>query len=237
MAESKIQNAFSRTALWTVGKLLLFVAGGFTVGLVLGIFSEEPGLLVGHLRGNTETIELDATLAAQVEADAASARAREEAEREKAERAREDAAAQAARATAEPGEDVSADALIATGAAEPSAADALPDVSAPPPEQGAGESTGSSPRIALIPAGGATSPWAIQVGAFGDEPSAEELANRLEAKGYPIEILPATATSNRWRVRVQPLDGEATARATAVRLEREERLPTWVLRLEGEPRG
>ena len=78
--------------------------------------------------------------------------------------------------------------------------------------------------------------WAIQVGAFADEASAARLAKGLGAKGYPAELLAASGDSQRWRVRVQPLRGEAKTREMAARLKRVERLPTWVLPMEGRPR-
>jgi hypothetical protein len=194
MAESKIRNAFSRSTIFTVGRLLAFIAVGFAVGLLIGVVSEEPELLAGHLRGDTETIELDAELAAQPDEDALAAAA----------------------------------AFAESGEGEPSDADIAVPLEA--------ESTGGLPAVAAGPftaASAQSGDWAIQVGAFGDEPSAAQLADRLETKGYPIEVLPAGADSNRWRVRVQPIVGEIAARTTAERIEREERLPTWVIRLEG----
>lgn len=213
MSESKIRNAFSRSTILTVGRLLAFVLVGFAVGLVLGVATEEPELLAGHARGDTETIELDAALAARPDEDV-------------------EAAARAAAAEAEAAAEELA---IAYDDAPPLE---LPEVSAGP-----ADAAPEGPLLAAEgPAGSATPPaadggrWAIQVGAFGDEPSATQLADRLEDKGYPIEVLPAGADSNRWRVRVQPIDGEAAARTTAERVEREERLPTWVIRLEGQAR-
>jgi cell division septation protein DedD len=217
MAESKIRNAFSRSTILTVGRLLAFVVVGFAVGLVLGIASEEPELLAGHARGDSETVELDDALAARPDEDV-------------------EAAARAARVEAE----FEAEELaIVFDDAPPME---LPDVSAGPMDGGpetaqadaTAESAPTSGSSSSVGAGGGS--WAIQVGAFGDEPSAIQLADRLEGKGYPIEVLPAGADSNRWRVRVQPIDGEATARTTAERVEREERLPTWVIRLEGQAR-
>lgn len=194
MAESRIRNAFSRSTIFTVGRLLAFIAAGFAIGLLIGVVTEEPELLAGHLRGDTETIELDAALAARSDEEVRAAAA----------------------------------ALTESGEAEPSDAEI-----AVPFED---ESTGGLPDVAAGPFAAASAQsgdWAIQVGAFGDEPSAAQLADRLETKGYPVEVLPAGADSNRWRVRVQPIEGETAARATAERVEREERLPTWVIRLEG----
>lgn len=225
MSESRIQNAFSRTTILTVGRLLLFIVAGFAIGLLIGVASEEPELLAGHVRGDTATVELDGALAARAEAEAA--------------------AALAGAGTA--GEQGEADELLENA----DAGGDLPDVAAPPegydatrradaaganasPADG---STDAAAGPAASMGEGSTGGFAIQVGAFGDEPSARSLEARLEGKGYPIEVLPAGAESNRWRVRVQPIAEEQAARGTAERIEREERLPTWVIRLEGQPRG
>jgi cell division protein FtsN len=75
--------------------------------------------------------------------------------------------------------------------------------------------------------------WAIQVGAFSEEAAALRIVKGLEAKGYPTELLAATGASQRWRVRVQPVRGEAKAKEMANKLKRIERLPTWVIPMEG----
>jgi cell division septation protein DedD len=234
MGESRIQNAFSRSAVFTVGRLVAFIVVGFAVGLGLGVVTEEPGLLAGHLRGETTTVDLDAVRAAQVEARAEAARA--EAARAAAEEGWVAGAVDAAPLVLEDGEAVADD--DAAG---------LPSVSAGPEADEGGSAAASAGvdvrksapplqelPVTTPPAGGR---FAIQVGAFGDEPSADRLARQLEGKGYPIEILPAGDDSNRWRVRVQPIGDERTARSTAERIEREERLPTWVIRLEGQKRS
>jgi len=207
MGGSRLRNAFSRRTILTVGRLLAFVAVGFGVGLVIGVATEEPELLAGHLRGDTETVELDAALAsAPADADA--------------------------------------DPALADGRIGDAGGGALPDVAASPDVWGgnaeavAVDATADAPAPLARPATRAAGDgWAIQVGAFGDAPSAEKLADRLERKGYPVEILPAGADSNRWRVRVQPIAEEQSARRTAERIEREERLPIWVIRLEGQTRS
>ena len=40
------------------GRLVLLVGLGFGVGLLIGVISEEPELLVGHLRGESESVSL-----------------------------------------------------------------------------------------------------------------------------------------------------------------------------------
>lgn len=78
--------------------------------------------------------------------------------------------------------------------------------------------------------------WAIQVGAFADEAAAARLVVALDGKGYPTELLPSTEDVQRWRVRVQPVRGKTNAQEMAGRLKRVERLPTWVVPMEGRPR-
>lgn len=225
MSESRIQNAFSRTTILTVGRLLLFIVAGFAIGLLIGVVSEEPELLAGHVRGDTTTVELDGALAARTEAEAAAAVAD----------------------TGSGGEQGDGDDFVDGSDAQGD----LPDVAAPPAGYdaasraaaagaNAGPAGGSMDEAAGSSASlgsGSSGSFAIQVGAFGDEPSARALETRLEGKGYPIEVLPAGPDSNRWRVRVQPIGEEQAARSTAERIEREERLPTWVIRVEGQPRG
>ncbi len=75
--------------------------------------------------------------------------------------------------------------------------------------------------------------WAIQVGAFSEESAARRLADSLYAKGYSAELLAAADQSSRWRVRVQPITDESGAREIAAKLKSIERLPTWVLPMDG----
>ncbi|MFO0687109.1 MAG: SPOR domain-containing protein [Myxococcota bacterium] len=245
MSDSRIQNAFARTTILTVGRLLLFVVAGFAIGLVIGVASEEPELLAGHVRGDTTTVDLDEGLAARTDAEAAAALDRS-------------GASEATASGSEAGDDFAG--VDDAAQAEAEEGDGLPDVAAGPSGFGAarrrveaalglgdsagdaaGAAAGEEAEVASAdPAPGADAGstggggWAIQVGAFGDEPSARSLEARLEGKGYPIEVLPAGPDSNRWRVRVQPIGEEQAARATAQRIEREEGLPIWVIRLAGQ---
>lgn len=210
MSESRIAAFFSRSTILTVGRLVAFIAVGFGVGLVFGVATEEPELLAGHVRGESELVTLADVQAADA-AEAAEAVAAAEAAR-RAEEAEERAQAALAYEASEAFDDGGAD-----DAPRDESTIALPDVAAAPPPGSSG--------------------WAIQVGAFGDAPSAEQLADRLEGKGYPVQVLPAGPESNRWRVRVQPIADEPAARSTAEKIERDERLPTWVIRLEGPTRS
>jgi len=42
-------------------RLLVLVAIGFSVGLLFGVVTEEPELLAGHLRGESQSVALDVT--------------------------------------------------------------------------------------------------------------------------------------------------------------------------------
>lgn len=148
-----------------LGRLVLLIGFGFSTGLLIGILLEEPELLAGHLRGESETI------------------------------------------------------LLPSAGGDRAPVASLPVVAAPPAVQIASSAQGRQ--------------WAIQVGAFSDQASASRLAEDLGEKGYPTELLAASGDSQRWRVRVQPVRGKASANEIAARLKRIERLPTWVLPMEG----
>ncbi|HEB90403.1 MAG TPA: SPOR domain-containing protein [Deltaproteobacteria bacterium] len=121
------------------------------------------------------------------------------------------------------------------------APDALPAVAAPAP---VAEEPAVSPGPPIRKAGHhaaaaaaseaeSTRSWAIQVGAFSDESAARRLAEGLEEKGYPTALLPSEGKGGRWRVRVQPIGSEAKVEEWTDRLKRVERLPTWVISMEG----
>lgn len=179
-----------------LGRLTLLVVFGFGAGLLIGVLSEEPELLAGHLRGESEPVQL------------ASAKS------------------------------VTADSDLEVVADEdgPIPADRTDDGSARRLPQVAAQRAAEAP--AVVPAAPVSQRersrrWAIQVGAFSDQRAAQKLSQALGAKGYPTQVLSAAGSSGRWRVRVQPVQGEAEARKMAAKLKRVERLPTWVLPLEG----
>ena len=86
------------------------------------------------------------------------------------------------------------------------------------------------PPVAAAPPG----TLAIQVGAFGSNPSAERLAERLRKAGYPVYVTPgARSDGARWRVRVGPVADRAEAERLSARLKRDEKLPTRILDEDG----
>lgn len=184
-----------------LGRLSLLIGFGFAAGLTIGVLSEEPELLAGHLRGEGEAIVLAPTEEPIAESGAAAGQVL-------AEQVVEHVAAER-------------EAVMET-LPEEMPRDGLPVVAARPATPRADS---NQDRF-----------WAIQVGAFADEASAARLADGLVAKGYPTELLAAGGESKRWRVRVQPLSDEEKAKEIASRLKRVERLPTWVLPVEGRPR-
>lgn len=180
-----------------LGRLVLLIGFGFAAGLFIGVLSEEPELLAGHLRGEGEAILLAPTGEDTMPAGPAFS------ERESRRVVDERKAVMQIRSEEKPDSQ-------------------LPVVAAPRAAQHAS----SDPRRL----------WAIQVGAFSDQASARRLAEDLGEKGYPTKLLAAGGQSQRWRVRVQPVRGEASANEIAARLKRVERLPTWVLPMEGSLR-
>jgi cell division septation protein DedD len=180
-----------------LGRLSLLVGFGFVAGLLIGVLSEEPELLAGHLRGEGEVIVL--TPGEVAETPAGQAPSETEVEQENVERT-----------------------VVMETRPEEKPNPNLPVVGAEAPVRLADSKENR--------------PWAIQVGAFADEASAARLAEDLAAKGFPTELLTASGSAQRWRVRVQPLHGEVKAKETAVRLKQVERLPTWVLPMEGRAR-
>lgn len=231
----------------SVGRLVLLVGLGFGAGLVIGVLSEEPTLLAGHLRGESESVSLDARSGRQTANEAewagAGARAGEApvpgvgGDQRLATRTVEDVGADEAGPGTGSEVDDDPEALQAKRLAllegRPSGTSeerARPGVAA------AGDRPVSRPTT--VRAGSAAAEeggrWAIQVGAFSDSKSASGLATRLQSKGYPVELIPASQESTRWRVRVQPVEGKARAQGLAERLKQEERLPTWLISLEAD---
>lgn len=191
-------------------RLLVLVVFGFGAGLLFGIVSEEPELLAGHLRGESQSVVLPASESGAAVAGVlgASDEANAHGNREE-EGARVLPSVAASASTTRP---------VMRAPVSPS--------SGKPRDQSAGLSVRDGLPAEKVGA------WAIQVGAFSDEGAALRLAESLRAKGYPAKLLSAQGDAGRWRVRVQPMPGEGIAHETAAKLKRVERLPTWVLRME-----
>ena len=84
------------------------------------------------------------------------------------------------------------------------------------------------------PAEGPRSGYAVQVGAFAEEPAARHLASELSALGLRGYVAAhGEGDERRWRVRVGPWASQEEARRAASRLKSERQLPTWVLQEEG----
>jgi len=186
--------------------VVVLTIGGFALGLVVGVVSEEPELVAGHVAGRSTEIDWGGR-----DAEAPAARADDEAWR-----AGEPAAPRTAsrRSLDEP-----AGKRPRPREAAPEEEAALPQVAAPPPAE---------PRAATD----ASLRFAVQVGAFGSEPAATGVARELREAGYPVRVV-APESDDRWRVRVGPLASRAEAEHMARRLKLEESLPTWVLQESG----
>ncbi len=189
-------------ALLGLGVLTL---GGFAVGLVLGAIWEDPGLVVGHLAGETEEVAWDAE-AGSGEGSAAPPETVRRREPQPA------AKPPARRAAPPPIASVREPARQAAPAATPPAVGPA-RVSAPPPLAGT---------------------FAVQVGAFAQSESAERLALSLREKGMGVYVSPgAQEGAARWLVRAGPFPSRVEAERLAARIKTEEKLPTWVLQEGG----
>jgi cell division protein FtsN len=196
-------------------RLLVLVAIGFGVGLLFGVVTEEPELLAGHLRGESQSVALDV----------APDRSARSADRE------DSAEAIAMQDRPALGTQQTASAVQLPAVASPrSAPKAFPSVVVAPAGGSEGPATAVSESVMRVTR--AESGWSIQVGAFSQQAAATRLAEGLRAR-YPVEVLPASGKAGRWRVRVQPIRSEARARQMAEQLKRDERLPTWVTPMEG----
>jgi cell division septation protein DedD len=203
----------------------VLIAGGFVVGLIVGVVSEEPELVVGHLAGNSEEVSWladDATTASDgtLEVnDGEPLGAREVAAR------RSSVLGEAEERAGEVPVD------LPSVAAKPSDK-ALPPVAAGPPNtRRRARSIDDLPTVApSARRASSRSTFAVQVGAFSDPAAAGRVRDDLSRKGFDVYLVPGTKSDDRRsRVRVGPVASKADAQALADRLKREERLPTWVL--------
>jgi DedD protein len=199
----------------------VLIAGGFALGLVAGVVSEEPELVVGHLVGRTEEVPwvpdaepeltpadraLGANEIAYETAGTPEIITLEEAEVLPVER------------TARPDLPSVATAPPERRPTRESATSGARDVSALPP-------TGSSATASASRAG-----FAVQVGAFADSGAAQDVRHKLRLKGFDSFVISASESGDgKWRVRVGPVPTRGAAERLASRLKTEERLPTWVL--------
>jgi len=192
--------------------IVVLVAGGFAMGLVVGLVSQEPELVVGHLAGRSEELQW-----------AAGAEAERPSEAGLAPRATPSVADPPEPQAAPP--DVAA-APLPTRASEPAA----PPARAAEPVEAAAALPPPVSAAPVSPAAG----YSVQVGAFAESSSAEDVARRLSDRRFPVYVTPAAgAGDRRWRVRVGPFATRSEAVELARRLKTEEGLPTWVLAEKG----
>jgi cell division septation protein DedD len=238
MASPRGRGPRTRGILRGLGRLVVLVGLGFGLGLAIGLVTEEPALLYGHLRGASESVPLAESQrildvpnppVGVVASDTRSG-------------------ARGTEVAARPDPSPRGPAVVAAGGSQPKAPAELPKVSAPRPVV---TSAAVAPRNAVAQPQPQPQPhpqpspqrraetgrdWAIQVGAFSDEATAQRLVDTLEAKNYPVAVVASSGAAQRWRVRVQPVRGEDRARGMADRLKREERLPTWMIPMEADSR-
>ncbi len=189
--------------IFTVLGVTVWIATGFLVGLVAGVVSEEPQLLVGHMAGRDTEIEW------------AAGRKEKALDRPDSLRSTDDLAPVGA-----PPKSVLDDPpppmepMLGSSPKVASATSSEPAAASPP----SAPSQGDTPR------------FLIQVGAYENRDSAQEVAETLRGKGYAVEVL-STADDGRFRVRVGPVIARERAEGLAKRLENDEGLPTWILRV------
>ena len=200
---------------WTVTLLggLLLVVVGFSSGVLMGVMTEEPELVTGHLAGRSE--EVPWTVAAEADSFG-------------------DSAAQLASAVV----DAVTEPLVA---ATDDAAPTLPPVAAagPAAQQApvppAPVATAPKPRRALpVVAAPPPTGFAVQVGAFSSSEAARAMMAKLDTHGYKSYVAAGAAgRDGRWRVRIGPFATREAADVEAAKLKRDQKLPTWVLSEEG----
>ena len=191
MASSRGRGLRPGGVVRALGRLILLIGFGFAAGLLIGVLSEEPELLAGHLRGEGETIVLTAT----------------EEDESSAERTFSEQGA--------PRVDVERSAAMETRSEEiPD--ERLPVVAAPPAEGLAGSNhdrlwaiqvgafsdEASATRLAdglgakgypteLLAAGGNSQRWRVRVQPVRGEANAKEIAVRLKrVEQLPTWVLP-----------------------------------------------
>ena len=205
MGNTSVRDGKSGWLASLLGAVVL-IAVGFGLGLVAGLVSEEPELVVGHLVGRSD--EATWLPAAEVESSPAHGEWIH------------------AAAAVEP---EAADSEIRSSIlpAEP----ALPPVAAAPSarrEDWAPREIASIPTQAPPPS--IRSGFSVQVGAFAEGGAAERVRERLRSKGFETYVTTANQSGDgKWRVRVGPVPEKGDAEKLASRLKIEERLPTWVV--------
>ncbi len=180
----------------TLGRLFLLIGFGFAAGLLIGVLSEEPELLAGHLRGEGESVvlvqtEVDGMPAAAAISDAAVPQ--EDAER---------------RAVMEMRPEENPDASLPVVAARAKKrTDATEQAGSWAIQVGAFADEASAVRLAdglgakgypteLLSAGGDSPRWRVRVQPLPSEAKAKEIAIRLKrVEQLPTWVLPVEGRS------------------------------------------
>ncbi|MDP6979845.1 MAG: SPOR domain-containing protein [Myxococcota bacterium] len=199
-----------------VGAVFL-VSAGFALGLVFGVVSEEPELVMGHLAGQSEEV---------LWSDQEAGEPPDVAARGPMLDAPEDGGA------AQSGEGGDADDEMPILSAEDiaSPAYAAPATPAAPAEPAVEAAPAAAPGAPTARTTASRSGYSVQVGAFAQNAAAEQVAGDLRDKGFPVYVTPSAGSADgRWRVRVGPMPTRGEAEQVAGRLKSQERLPTWVL--------
>jgi len=219
---SRSQRARESGWLITLLGVAVLVAGGFALGLIAGVVSEEPELVAGHLAGRSESIDWAGDAASLTEGGGTAA-----------------PGIHLPSVSAAP-EGEGAEELPILGSGKPvtptvAPGAAAPAASVPAPAPAEPLRTAAAPAaVAAAPAPRPGTGFSIQVGAFGKSAAAVSMADDLRSKGYPVLVVPAAdGADQRWRVRVGPVATRSEATRLASKLKSQEELPTWVLSEEG----
>lgn len=212
---------------WVVSLIgaLFLSGGGFMLGLLLGVVSEEPDLVVRHLAGSGEQVPWTP-----------------DAEPGLSEPARRADPEASGTVVPEPAEPLGARTrnVPIVAAAPPSPKSPSKTVPArvaaakkPVERAPARKAVTARPRQTAVPPS-VRKGFAVQVGAFSGSDVAKGLAARLRSKGFDAYVTPSAGPQDgRWRVRVGPVASKEAAQTVANKLESQEQLPTWVLSEEG----
>jgi cell division septation protein DedD len=204
---------------------VVLIVGGFGLGLVAGLVTEEPELVVGHLAGRGEQVPWQPEAETKTGAEAQQPLPVEIAG---AQAPNIEAIERLPVRTQDAGRWVPAEAVPPR---DLPAVAAAPEVMIRQQERAQLEAVAAlrpAPRAPLVASDRVG--FAVQVGAFTDAKAADRVYQRLRGKGFDVYIIPASkAGDGRSRVRVGTVASKADAQALASRLKQEERLPTWVL--------
>lgn len=185
-----------------LGRLSLLIGFGFAAGLTIGVLSEEPELLAGHLRGEGEAIVLAPPEEAVAESGATEGQGLPE-------QVVEEVAAEREAVMETRPEEIPSESLPVVAARPVTTGDDLNQDRFWAIQVGAFADEASAARLAdalvakgypaeLLAEGGEPKRWRVRVQPLSDEEKAKEIAIRLKsAEGLPTWVLPVEGRPGR----------------------------------------